>query len=91
MVQQAHGKNAVHRTIGQINIEGRGLEQLITLENSREFRLRTQFRGERTEIRIQMLSLNQMRMLSDRDGELQLLIWQRVDENGAGMDALAMR
>jgi len=57
-------------------------------EDSSTFHVLTQLHGERTEVRIDMLSLNQMRMASERDDELGYLIWRRVDHEGV---SVAMR
>lgn len=66
------------------------VEWSLISDDGSDYRVATELRGELVEIRIQMLSLNQMRMSCERDGELQNLIWRRVDGGGAAMDALAM-
>jgi hypothetical protein len=59
-------------------------------EDSPSFHVMTELRGERTELRIEMLSLNHMRLASQRDDELRYLIWRRVGAEDTTIDGLAM-
>jgi len=55
------------------------------------FRVATEMRGEPTEIRVEMLSMNQMRIVSEHDEEMCYLIWSSLDQECVSMGGLAAR
>jgi hypothetical protein len=80
-----------NRFVSSFGERSESVELRVLEQDSSSFHLLTQMRGEPTEIRIEMLSLNQMRIESEHDEELNYLIWYRVDDEGVDMDGLAMR